>query len=82
MNEFSTRITGFGRRVIDLYVDGFRSMTIGKRLWAIIIIKLAVIFLVLKLFLFPDLLQRDYDTDEERANAVRSRLMEHHDAQP
>ena len=76
MNEFSTRIIGFGRRVIDLYVDGFRSMTIGKRLWAIIIIKLAVIFLVLKLFLFPDLLQRDYYTDEDRANAVRSRLME------
>ncbi|MCM1449822.1 MAG: DUF4492 domain-containing protein [Clostridiales bacterium] len=57
------------------YIDGFKSMTVGKKLWAIIIIKLAIIFLVLKLFFFPDILQRDYDTDEERATAVREQLM-------
>ena len=76
MSEFSTYISRLGRRGIDLYVDGFRSMTIGKSLWLIIIIKLIVIFFVLKLFFFPDLLQRDYDNDEERANAVRARLIE------
>lgn len=76
MSEFSTYISRLGRRVIDLYVDGFRSMTIGKNLWLIIIIKLIVIFFVLKLFFFPDLLQRDYDNDEDRANAVRARLIE------
>ena len=26
-------------RVYDLYVDGFRSMRLGKTLWAIILIK-------------------------------------------
>ena len=31
-----------------------RMMTLGKTLWAIILIKLAIIFLVLKLFFFPD----------------------------
>ncbi|MDE6683940.1 MAG: DUF4492 domain-containing protein [Duncaniella sp.] len=51
-------------------------MTVGRKLWAIIIIKLILFFLVFKLFLFPDILQRDYDTDDERANAVRETLIE------
>ena len=49
-------------------------MTIGKTLWAIILIKLAVMFLILKLFFFPDILERDYATDAERAEAVREQL--------
>ena len=40
-------------KVFHLYYDGFRTMTLGKTLWTIILIKLVVIFLVLKLF-FPD----------------------------
>lgn len=62
------------RRIIDLYVDGFRSMTVGRSLWAIIIIKLIIIFGVLKLFFFPDILGSNYDSDEERAGAVRTAL--------
>jgi len=62
------------RRIIDLYVDGFRSMTVGRSLWAIIIIKLIIMFGVLKLFFFPDILGSNYDSDEERADAVRTAL--------
>ena len=40
-------------QIFHLYYDGFRTMTLGKTLWTIILIKLAIIFLVLKLF-FPD----------------------------
>lgn len=40
-------------QIFHLYYDGFRKMTLGKTLWTIILIKLAIIFLVLKLF-FPD----------------------------
>lgn len=61
-------------RIVRFYADGFRSMTIGRKLWAIIIIKLIVIFGILKLFFFPDLLKSRYDTDEDRAEAVRSAL--------
>lgn len=61
-------------RIARFYADGFRSMTIGRKLWAIIIIKLIVIFGILKLFFFPDLLKSRYDTDEARAEAVRSAL--------
>lgn len=63
-------------RIARFYADGFRSMTIGRKLWAIIIIKLIVIFGILKLFFFPDLLKSRYDTDEDRAAAVRSALTE------
>ena len=38
------------RRIVDLYVDGFRNMTVGKTLWAVIIVKLILIFALLKLF--------------------------------
>lgn len=66
---------GFWKKVKDLYVDGFRNMTVGRYLWAIILFKLLILFLVFKLFFFPDLLQRNYNTDEERADAVRSNLI-------
>ena len=64
------------RRVVDLYVDGFRSMTVGRSLWVLILLKVALLFLVFKLLFFPDVLSRDYDTDSERAQAVRSALID------
>ena len=45
---------GLLSRIFHLYYNGFRTMTLGKTLWAVILIKLAIIFLVLKLFFFPD----------------------------
>lgn len=63
-------------RVYRFYVDGFKSMTVGRYLWAMILIKLAIMFLVLKLFFFPNVLNRDYDTDEQRAEAVRNTLLD------
>ena len=34
----------FLHKAFDLYYDGFRSMRLGKTLWAIILIKLFIIF--------------------------------------
>ena len=48
---------GFWYRVFDLYYDGFRHMTLGKTLWAIILIKLFIIFAILKVFFFPNFLK-------------------------
>ena len=47
----------FLSKVFHLYYDGFRSMTLGKTLWAIILIKLFIIFVVLKVFFFPNFLK-------------------------
>lgn len=62
-------------RIIDLYVDGFRNMTVGRTLWIIILIKLFIIFAVLKLFFFPDFLSTRYSNDQDRAQHVRNELM-------
>lgn len=50
-------------------------MTLGKKLWALIAVKLLIMFGVLKLFFFPDLLESNYDNDDDRANAVRNTLV-------
>lgn len=61
-------------KIYDLYADGFRNMTVGKKLWGIIILKLAIIFLVFRLFFFPNVLQENYDNDADRARAVAREL--------
>lgn len=44
--------------VYRLYADGFKHMQLGRVLWTIILIKLFVIFVILKLFFFPDVLKQ------------------------
>ncbi len=62
------------RRIYLFYYEGFKSMTIGKTLWAIIIIKLFIMFAILKLFFFPNYLNTNFGTDEERSNHVIENL--------
>ena len=62
-------------KIWRFYMQGFRSMTLGKTLWAIILIKLFIMFFILRLFFFPNILQQKYDTDEERANQVIENLI-------
>lgn len=63
-------------RIWRFYRDGFREMTTGKYLWLMIIVKLAIIFLLFKMFFFPDILECDYTDDTSRASAVRRSLLE------
>jgi len=44
------------KKIWRFYYEGFRGMTLGRTLWAVIIIKLFIIFVVLKLLFFPDFL--------------------------
>lgn len=46
-------------QVWQFYVEGFRSMTWGRTLWCIILLKLVIMFLVLRLFFFPDFLRTE-----------------------
>lgn len=56
--------------IFRFYIDGFKSMTYGKTLWIIILIKLFIIFAVLKLFFFPDFLKKNFSSDDERSDYV------------
>lgn len=58
------------KKIISFYIDGFKSMTVGKKLWLIIFIKLFIMFAILKLFFFPNILQSNFSTDEERSKHV------------
>lgn len=62
------------KQIAAFYLDGFRAMTLGKTLWAIILIKLLIIYGVLKVFFFPDYLHDNYTSDIERAAHVSSSL--------
>lgn len=63
-------------RVVVFYVEGFKEMTLGRWLWALILVKLFILFFVFRLFFFPDVLARDFDNDTDRASAVRERLLD------
>lgn len=52
-------------KVFDLYYDGFRSMKLGRTLWAVILIKLFIIFIVLKLLFFPNFLKEHAEEGQE-----------------
>lgn len=45
-------------------------MTVGKTLWKVIIIKLAVMFLVLKIFFFQGYLDNKFDNDVQKSDYV------------
>ncbi len=77
MNGLLHKSADTARKILNFYIEGFRSMTIGKSLWVLIIFKLIVLFLVLKLFFFPNVLEENYDDDAQRAGAVRSALTAH-----
>jgi hypothetical protein len=51
-------------RAFDLYYDGFRNMRLGKTLWAIIFIKLFIMFAILKVFFFPNFLKQHAQGNE------------------
>ena len=61
-------------RIYDLYADGFRNMKIGRTLWTIIIIKLIIIFAVLKVFFFPDFLA-EHAPNGDKAEFVAGEIL-------
>jgi hypothetical protein len=72
--EESTMAPPMFLKIYRFYRDGFRQMTVGRTLWKIIFIKLIVMFVILKLFFFPDFLNTNFATDQQRADHVLYQL--------
>jgi hypothetical protein len=65
-----------GRRILEFYVEGFRNMSDwGKKVWIIIIIKVFIMFAILKIFFFPDFLKTKYENDKQRSEYVLDQLI-------
>jgi hypothetical protein len=64
------------KRIFFFYFEGFRNMSgWGRRVWIIIIIKLFIMFAILKIFFFPDFLKTKYDNDQDRSDYVLEHLI-------
>jgi len=50
-------------------------MTIGKKLWLIILFKLFIMFGLLKIFFFPNYLKTNFKTDKERSEYVINKFI-------
>ena len=59
-------------RVWSLYRDGFRNMTWGRPLWFLIILKVVILFGVLRLFFFKPVMAGM--TEEQKSEKVGGRL--------
>lgn len=61
-------------RIYRFYLEGFRAMKLGKTLWLIILVKLFIMFFVLKLFFFPNYLKQ-FGSDSEKEEHVSGELI-------
>ena len=51
--------------IVRFYRDGFANMRDGRVLWLVILVKLFIIFVVLKLFFFSDFISSQAPPGEE-----------------
>ena len=61
-------------KIWSFYYQGFKEMTLGRILWAIILLKLFVCFLFFESFSFPIMWQRMPMKEKRRSLSVRNWL--------
>jgi uncharacterized membrane protein len=65
------------QQIWRFYINGFRNMNgWGRQVWLIILIKLFIMFAILKVFFFTNFLKTNFETDQERSNYVLEILTE------
>ncbi|HEB7542085.1 TPA: DUF4492 domain-containing protein [Campylobacter coli] len=62
-------------RIFNFYKEGFKSLTLGKTLWKIIFIKLFIMLVILKLFVFDVNFNSIFKNDNEKSNFVIENLI-------
>ncbi|EHM2728336.1 DUF4492 domain-containing protein [Campylobacter coli] len=61
--------------MFNFYKEGFKNLTLGKTLWKIIFIKLFIMLIVLKLFVFDVNFNSIFKNDNEKSNFVIENLI-------
>ncbi len=62
-------------RVFEFYKQGFSAMRLGKTLWGLIFIKLFVIFVLLKIFVFDENLNSTFASNADKSEFVLRNLI-------
>lgn len=62
---------GIGK-VVNFYVDGFRNMTWGRTLWVLVLLKVFILFAVLRVFFFRPAMAGK--TDAQKSDIVAEQL--------
>lgn len=58
-----------------MFRDGFKAMTLGRTLWILVIIKLCIMFLILRPIFFPNFLNSKFKDTESKSDYVRQELI-------
>ncbi|EAI7063380.1 DUF4492 domain-containing protein, partial [Campylobacter coli] len=61
--------------IFNFYKEGFKNLILGKTLWKIIFIKLFIMLIVLKLFVFDVNFNSIFKNDNEKSNFVIENLI-------
>ncbi len=61
-------------QIFNFYKEGFKNLTLGKTLWKIIFIKLFIMFVILKLFVFDVNFNSIFKSDKEKSTFVLKNL--------
>jgi hypothetical protein len=62
------------KKIFNFYYTGFSNMTVGKKLWVIILVKLFILFAILRLFFFHDFLGSKFSSEKDKSNYVIEQL--------
>jgi len=68
------KLTSLLKKLFYFYIDGFKAMTLGKNLWILIIIKLFILFVVIKWIFFPNYLATHFTNDTQRSIYILEQL--------
>lgn len=61
--------------VFEFYKQGFSAMRLGKTLWGLIFVKLFVIFVLLKIFVFDENLNSTFASNADKSEFVLQNLI-------
>jgi len=60
--------------IFYFYYNGFINMKIGKTLWILIMIKLFILFAIIKWLFFPNILKENFSNDKDRSEYILQHL--------
>jgi len=69
-----TKTSHFFIEVFRMYGSGFKNMRLGRVLWCVILLKLLVLFLIIKPFFMANYLNSRFATEQEKADYVMQEL--------